>query len=207
MITLHHLHQSRSFRIVWLMEELGLPYDLVCHDRKPDFTAPDTLAAVHVLSKAPVIVDGETVLFESGAIMEYVIHRYGQGHLSVPSHHMHSAHYLQWLHAAEGTCLPSLMPIIRHHIAQAEAPTETQTAFSETVLRLTDDALTSRDYFGGTAFTAADIMMEMYLALAARFTEPAFARRSCLHPFLDRVHARDAYRRAKDITEPPSATS
>jgi glutathione S-transferase len=205
MITLHHLLNSRSFRIVWLMEELGLPYDLVCHPRKPDFTAPDTLAAVYPLSKAPVIVDGKTVMFESGAILEYVIHRYGHGRLAVPPHHMDYAPYLQWLHGSEGTCMPALMPVVRHQVLGEAPPSETQLTLNETVLKLAGDALADRDYFGGAEFTAADIMMENYLGVAARFAPAAYARHPALQRFVDRVHAREALRRAMEITEPAAA--
>jgi glutathione S-transferase len=202
MITLHHLHQSRSFRVAWLLEELELPYDLVCHDRKADRTAADTLRAVHALGKAPVIVDGKTVMFESGAILGYVMHRYGQGRFSVPIHHMDYAAYLQWLHAAEGTCLPALTPIIRHRIAAGPAPSEAQIGFNAAVLGLCDDALGEHDYFGGSAFSAADIMMETYLVLAARFSEAAYARHGRLPRFLERIHGRAGFIRASEITEP-----
>jgi glutathione S-transferase len=202
MIKLHHLQDSRSFMIVWLMEELGLPYDLVCHDRLADFTAADTLAAVHPLKKSPVVVDGATVLFESGAIVEYIIHRYGQGRLAVPSHHMDYAPYLIWLHAPEGTCMPALTPIIRHTLGVAPEPTQAQRGLQQTVLSLCNEALAERDYFGGTEFSAADIMMETYLTLASRFVAQDYSHCTRLHAFLDRMRAREGHRRAKEVAEP-----
>jgi len=202
MITLHHLHDSRSFRIVWLMEELGLPYDLVCHDRLADFSAAESLAAVHPLRKAPLVVDGATVLFESGAIIEYIIHRYGQGRLSVPSHHLDYAPFLAWLHAAEGTCMPALTPIIRHTLGTAPRPTVAELDVHQTVLRSCDAALQQRDYFGGAAFSAADIMMQTYVSLASRFASTDFARYSRLEAFLGRVANREGHLRAKEVAEP-----
>jgi glutathione S-transferase len=202
MITLHHLQDSRSFRIVWLMEELGLPYNLVCHDRLADFTAAQTLAAVHPLNKAPVVVDGQTVLFESGAIVEYVIHRYGQGRLAVPSHHLEYAPYLIWLHAAEGTCMPALLPITRHILAVGPRPSGAQIDVHHTVLSACARTLAGQPYFAGAQFSAADIMMETYLSLARRFAAADVAGHPELEAFLGRMGEREAHRRAKEVAEP-----
>ena len=201
MITLHHLHQSRSFRVVWLMEELGLTYDLVVHDRMPDGLSAGTLGAVHLLGKSPTIQDDETVLFESGAILEYVIHRYGKARLAVPPHHMTYPRFLLWMYASEGTALPALAPLVRAAFGGAPA-TAAQLNANETMLRVCDDALVDHPYFGGTEFSAADIMMETYVRMAAQFAADACARYPRLPLFLDRVHDRPGYRRAMEITEP-----
>ena len=202
MITLHHLHQSRSFRVVWLMEELGLPYDLVCHGRNPDFSAADSLRVLHRLGRAPLAIDGRTVLFESGAILEFVLHRYGQGRLSVPCHHADYADYLIWLHAAEGTCMPAIIPLARHAVLGEPAPSAALIAQHEAVLAACDDALAHRDFFGGASFTAADIMMETYIGIAARFAAESVVRHPRLQRFADRVRAREAFRRATEVTAP-----
>ena len=106
MITIYHLDTSRSERIIWLMEELGLDYKLENLKREPSGMAPEALKKIHPLGHAPVIRDGDTVLAESGAIVEYIVHRHGGGRLSVHPSAPEYARYLYWLHCAEGTLSP-----------------------------------------------------------------------------------------------------
>src|SRR5258706_8732554 len=110
MITIHHLSHSRSERIVWLMEELGLDYRLQVSQREASGAAPPPMKEIHALGKAPIIHDGDTVLAESGAIVDYIVRRYGRGRLCVPPESPQFARYLYWLHFAEGS-LMSLMLI------------------------------------------------------------------------------------------------
>ena len=110
MITIHHLNFSRSTRIIWLMEELGEPYEIVPHTRNPNtFRSPQTLDRIHALGKAPVIEDGALVIAESGAIIEYVIATYGRGKLIPAQSGPAWARYIGWLHFAEGS---AMMPLL-----------------------------------------------------------------------------------------------
>ena len=109
MIRLIHLDRSRSERIVWLLEELGLPYTLDAFQRRPDLYGPEEMRKAHVLGRAPVIYDGDVVLAESGAIVEYILARYGQGRLSVEPAAPNFARYLYWLHYAEGSLMLQLL--------------------------------------------------------------------------------------------------
>ena len=123
MIKLIHLDRSRSERIIWLLEELGLPYGLETFQRRPDLFAPEEMRQAHWLGRAPVIVDGEVVLAESGAIVEYILARYGFGRLSVAPADPDFPRYLYWLHYAEGSLMLQLQTSARSPIFQAERRT------------------------------------------------------------------------------------
>src|SRR5438034_11719808 len=105
MITIYHLSRSRSERIVWLAEELGLEYRLERFEREPNGAAPGAMKTIHSLGRAPVVRDGETVLAESGAIVDYIVHRHGGGRLAVRPDAPNFARYLYWLHFAEGSLM------------------------------------------------------------------------------------------------------
>src|SRR4051812_43963950 len=110
MITLHHLNNSRSQRVLWLLEELALPYEIVRYQRDPKtMLAPRELLAVHPLGKSPVITDGGKTLAESGAIIEYLLHTYGQGRLLPPEGTPERLRYTYWLHYAEGSLMPLMV--------------------------------------------------------------------------------------------------
>src|ERR1035438_10600585 len=110
MITVHHLNNSRSQRVLWLLEELGVPYEIKKYQRDPKtMLAPETLRAVHPLGKSPVITDGDVTVAESGAIVEYLIEHYGQGPLVPPSGTEQRRRYTYWLHFAEGSAMPPLL--------------------------------------------------------------------------------------------------
>src|SRR5688572_24683342 len=110
MITVHHLNNSRSQRVLWLLEELEVPYEVIRHERNAKtMLAPPTLLAIHPLGKSPVITDGELVLAESGAITEYLIGRYGNGRLIPPAGTAERLRYTYWLHYAEGSAMPPLV--------------------------------------------------------------------------------------------------
>ena len=109
MITIYHLATSRSERVIWLMEELGLQYNLERFAREPNMMAPPALREIHPLGKSPTIRDGDTVLVESGAILEYIIHRHGQGRLAVPVNSTDYPRYVQWMHFAEGSAMTQLL--------------------------------------------------------------------------------------------------
>src|SRR5258707_10090980 len=108
MIVVHHLNNSRSQRILWMLEELGLDYEIKPYQRKPSMQAPDSLRAVHPLGKSPVITDGDKTLAESGAILEYLAERYGKGRLTPPAGTPERLRYTYFLHSAEGSLMPLL---------------------------------------------------------------------------------------------------
>jgi glutathione S-transferase len=122
MLTICHLSSSRSERIVWLMEELGLPYTIDRYQREPGGAAPAALQGVHALGRAPVIRDGDTVLAESGAIVDYIVHRHGGGRLAIPAEQPAYARYLYWLHFAEGSLMSLLLiALVLSRVPEASA--------------------------------------------------------------------------------------
>jgi glutathione S-transferase len=212
MLVVHHLNNSRSQRILWLLEELGVEYDLRCYqrDRKTLF-APPELKAVHPLGKSPVMQDGDLVLAESGAIVEYLADRYGGGRLARPHDAPARAQYIYWLHYAEGSAMPPLlMKLIFDRVVAAPMPIfarpvvrkvhqSVMRAFIGPQLNLHLDYLESqlatREWFLDGEFSAADVQMSFPL-------ETAVARggldqtRPRLMDWLGRVQARPAYQRA-----------
>jgi glutathione S-transferase len=212
MITVHHLNNSRSQRILWLLEELGVPYEIKRYQRDPKtMLAPPELRAVHPLGKSPVITDGELTLAESGAIIEYLADRYGAGTL-IPAHGTpERLRCNYWLHYAEGSAMPPLllklvfrrvetspMPFFVKPIAKGIAH-KVMSSFVDPQLKLHLDYLEGElgksEWFAGDAFSAADIQLSFPLeAFAARGGLDASYPR--LSAFLQRIHARPAYQRA-----------
>lgn len=212
MITVHHLNNSRSQRILWLLEELGVPYEIKRYQRDPKtMLAPPELRTVHPLGKSPVITDNELTLAESGAIIEYLADRYGAGTL-IPAHGTpERLRCNYWLHYAEGSAMPPLllklvfrrvetspMPFFAKPIARRMAH-KAMNGFVDPQLKLHLDYLEGElgkgDWFAGDAFSAADIQLSFPLeAFAARGGLDASYPR--LSAFLQRIHARPAYQRA-----------
>src|SRR5262245_4956189 len=173
MIEVHHLNNSRSQRILWLLEELELPYDVVPYQRDAATRlAPPALKAIHPLGKSPVIRDGSLVLAESGAIAEYLVGRYGNGRLA-PERDFGSPDYLaylHWLHFAEGSAmLPILLRLYTRLLGDAGAPLQPRIE-SELANHFgyMSAALADRDYFVADAFSAADIQLSFVLDAGAR---------------------------------------
>ena len=211
-IVVHHLDNSRSQRVLWLLEELGLPYEIVAYRRDPrTMLAPDTLRRVHPLGKAPVVVDGERVLAESGAIVEYLAERYG-GATLVPARDSPAwLRYRYWLHYAEGSAMPPLLlKLVFDRIGRAKMPffarpiargivARVRRSFIDPQLGLHLDylegELAKAPWFAGDAFGAADIQMSFPLEAAAE-RAGLDASRPHLWQWLERIHARPAYRRA-----------
>jgi glutathione S-transferase len=208
-ITLHHLENSRSHRILWLLEELGVPYEIKRYPRDPKTSlAPPELLRVHPLGKSPVITDGDLTIAESGAIVEYLVDRYGKGALIPPPGSPERLRYTYWLHFAEGTAMPYLvMKLVFNRIEKGPMPffarpiargivRKVKGGFIdpnlERIVTYIETELGRTDWFTGNTFTAADIQMSMPVeAAAARVgARPAMAR------FLERIHARPAYQRA-----------
>ena len=212
MITVHHLENSRSQRVLWLLEELGLPYEIKHYQRDAKtMLAPPELREVHPLGKSPVISDGSTVVAESGAIVEYLVERHGQGQLIPPPDTPERLLYTYYLHYAEGSAMPPLlMKLVFDRIAQAPVPFFVKPVVKgivgnvwksflgpqiKTHLDFLESELTRRPWFAGKAFTAADVQMSFPIEAAAQ-RAGVDASRPKLMDFLKRIHARPAYQRA-----------
>jgi glutathione S-transferase len=212
MITVHHLNNSRSQRVLWLLEELGVRYEVRRYERDAHtMLAPPALLAVHPLGKSPVITDGSSTLAESGAIIEYLVDEYGEGRLIPPAGTPERLRYAYWLHYAEGSAMPPLLlKLVFDRVASAPLPwpmssiarriagqvTRTFIAPQLTLhLDFMEAELASRPWFAGGQFTAADVQMSFPLEAAAS-RAGLTASRPKLMAFLDRIHARPAYRQA-----------
>lgn len=212
MITVHHLNNSRSQRVLWLLEELGLDYNVVRYQRDPDtMLAPPSLRAVHPLGKSPVVVDGEHVLAESGAVLEYLVERYDAAHAFAPSPGTaERLRYRYWMHYAEGSAMPPMllslvfsrlkkapMPFFMRPVARGIAD-KTLSSFVAPQVKLhldyMEDELGRRRWFAGEGFSAADIQMSFPVEAAA--ARAGLQKYPHLQNFLERIHARPAYQRA-----------
>jgi len=212
MIVVHHLNNSRSQRVLWLLEELGLEYEIKRYERDAKtMLAPASLRAVHPLGKSPVVTDGSLTLAESGAIVEYLVERYGNGKFAPVPGTPERLRYTYWLHYAEGSAMPPLLlKLVFDRIANGPVPffvkpvakaishrvlttfvnpqIELHLAFMETELEKTR-------WFAGNEFSAADIQLSFPLEAAAA-RAGLNASRPKLMAYLDRIHARPAYQRA-----------
>ncbi|MBB3179727.1 glutathione S-transferase [Variovorax sp. Sphag1AA] len=212
MITVHHLDNSRSQRVLWLLEELGVPYEIVRYQRDPKtMLAPTSLRAVHPLGKSPVVTteDGVT-LAESGAIVETLIERYGQGRLIPPAGTPEAIRYRYWLHFAEGSAMsPLLLKLVFDRIEKARMPffakpiaksiaQKAKTSFVMPNIRAHLDYIEAELgkslWFAGDSFTGADIQMSFPVEAAAA-RGGLDASRPKLMAYLERIHARPAYQR------------
>ena len=212
MITVHHLNNSRSQRVLWLLEELDVPYEVKRYERDPaTMRAPASLRAVHPLGKSPVITDEGRVMAESGAIIDYLVERHGQGRLVPPAGTEARLRYTYWLHYAEGSAMPPLliklvlsriksapMPFFARPIARAIVDRALD-GFVEPQIKLhldyIESELAGRPWFTGADFTAADIEMSFPLEAAAARGGLDETRPKAMD-FLRRAQARPAYRRA-----------
>jgi glutathione S-transferase len=214
-IVVHHLNNSRSQRILWLLEELGLPYEVRRYQRDAKtMLAPPELRAVHPLGKSPVVSDGALTLAESGAIVEYLASRYGGGKLIPEDKSPEHLRYVYWMHFAEGTAMPPLLlklifdriesgralPFFVRPVARAIAQQVKAAMVLPNLQRNLDfmeGELGRSDWFAGPEFSAADIQISFPLEAAA--ARGGLDRgRPKLWAFLERIHARSAYQRALD---------
>jgi glutathione S-transferase len=199
MITIYHLSTSRSERIVWLMEELGLDYQLEKFRRESTGAAPDPMRAIHPLGKSPVIRDGDTVLAESGAIVDYIVHRHGGDRLAVHPQAAGYARYLYWLHFAEGSLMSLLLIVLvvsRVPEGPASAAGTRMLARMKQMLSFVDSELGDGPWFAGTAFTAADVMMTFPFTTLRLFLDYDLSSYPNILAYLARIEARPAYRKA-----------
>ncbi|MCK8787584.1 glutathione S-transferase family protein [Roseomonas sp. NAR14] len=198
MLRVHHLNNSRSQRILWLLEELGLDYEVVRYERDPQtMLAPPSLRAVHPLGKSPVLQDGDAVLAESGAIIEYLVGRHGDGRLVPPPGGEAHRRYLHWLHFAEGSMMtPRLVRFWLRRLGEAGKPgIEAANAQMAGLLAFVESSLGDDPWLTGADFTAADIQMSFPLEAEAGngVLDDGYPR---LRGLLARLHARPAYQRA-----------
>lgn len=211
MIVVHHLNDSRSQRVLWLLEELGLPYEVKRWQRDAKtMLAPAGLRAIHPLGKSPVIEDGDVKVAETGAIVEYLLEAHGGGRLKPPAGTAQGRRFTYWLHYAEGsamtplllklifTQIPKRTPLFIRPVAKGIARKVDAAMISPQIAAHTawwEAELGKSEWFAGDAFTAADIMMSFPVEAAS--SRAAFsADKPKLKAFLQRIHARPAYRRA-----------
>jgi glutathione S-transferase len=197
MIIVHHLNDSRSQRILWLLEELSLPYEIKRYQRDANTRlAPPELQKLHPLGKSPVITDGDRTIVESGAIIDYIIRRHGGGRLQPSTESPAYDQYQQWMHYAEGSAmLPLMLNLYAMRLGDAAAPLIPRIE-SEIANHLTyiDGSLKGREFIVGDSLTGADIQMSFVGEVAG-----AFGKRG-KYPNLDawtrRLHERPAYKKA-----------
>ncbi|MDP3658486.1 glutathione S-transferase family protein [Phenylobacterium sp.] len=204
MLTIHHLGVSQSERIVWLCEELGVPYALKLYVRDPvTRAAPAEYRAIHPAGTAPVITDGDLTLSESGAIIEYIIAKYGEGRMARAPDHPEFASYLFWLHYANGSLMPAIMSDRMAAAARpAGAPIPAIPTRSERGLAMVEARLGQAPYFAGDELTAADVIMLFPLRPSRLFEPRDLTPYPNLRAWLRRISERPAYQRAMGQAEP-----
>jgi glutathione S-transferase len=212
MIIVHHLENSRSQRVLWLLEELGLPYEVKRYARDPKtMLAPPELTRVHPLGKSPAIADGDIVVAESGAIVEYLVDTHGSGRLKPATGTPEQRRYTYWLHFAEGSAMPPLlMKLVFDKVRSAKVPffikpvvkgvaDQVTKAFIAPNLQrqfaFMEAELADQPWFAGDTFSAADIQMSFPLE-AGQARGGLDATYPHLTDWLQRIHARPAYQRA-----------
>ncbi|WP_375396390.1 glutathione S-transferase family protein [uncultured Sphingomonas sp.] len=195
-LIVHHLANSRSQRVLWMLEELGLPYEVRRYERDATMLAPSGLKRIHPLGKSPIIEDGGRVLVETGAICEYLVER-ADGRLGPPAHRDDALRYREFVHYAEGSMMPVLLiklvldrlPLVGKIVARRFRP------MIDVHLDYVERQLSDRPWFAGDVLTAADIMMSFHLE-AARSRAGLDRSRPATLAWLDKIHARPAYRTA-----------
>jgi glutathione S-transferase len=199
MIELHHLNNSRSQRVLWLLEELGVPYTVVAYERDPvTILAPPSLKAVHPLGKSPVIRDDGKVIAESGAILEHLVERYGEGRFSPPRGTDAFERYRYWMHYAEGSFMTQVMlRLYLTRVGEAAAqPMQRVVANTNLHLDFCEAELGAAAFLVGAEFTAADVQMSFPLEVARSQGTFTGERHPKLFAWLQRLHARPAYQAA-----------
>lgn len=209
MLKVHHLEKSRSHRVLWMLEELGVAYEVVEYKRTKAMLAPPELKKVHPLGKSPIVVDGDRTLVESGAILEYLVEQHGGGRFVPAAGTDEHLRYRRWMHYAEGSAMPPLLLKLVMETVKRRAPWPVKPIakgiagkvladFVEPQLRTHFDWVESElgrsTWFAGEELTAADVQMSFPLeAFAARVSTGGHPR---IAKFLERIHERPAYQRA-----------
>jgi glutathione S-transferase len=209
MLTVHHLGKSQSERIVWLCEELGIPYELKLYERDPvTRLAPPEYKALHPLGAAPVITDGQVVLAESGAVVEYIIAKHGNGRLVLAADHPDFAQFLYWFHFANGTLQPATgrnMILGRLRLPEDNPILLAMKARLNLALGLVEARLGKAMFLAGHEFTTADIMAVFSLTTMRLFLPFDLAPYPGILAYLQRIGRRDAYQRAMRKGDPDMA--
>ena len=194
MLTVHHLGKSQSERIVWLCEELEIPYQLKCYARDSvTILAPADYKALHPIGAAPVITDGDLVLAESGAVVEYIMAKYGNGRLTLSSDHRDFAQYLYWYHFANGTLQANMgrnMILNRLKLADDNPILLATKTRVDRAFDLVDARTREAEYLAGSEFTSADIMMGFSLTTMRYFLPYDLKRCPNIVRYLARIGAR-----------------
>ncbi|HEX2020598.1 MAG TPA: glutathione S-transferase [Aurantimonas sp.] len=209
MITIHHLNNSRSQRVLWLLEELGVPYEIKRYERTKSLQAPKALRQVHPLGKSPVLVDGERTIAETGAIVEYILARHGDGRLMPPPDSEDYWQARHFLHYAEGSAMPPLFLMLVLQMIPGRAPFFMRPMLKASMRKVDavlvrpqlelhldhwENSLGATGWFAGPDISVADIMMSFPVEAAAqRF---GYENRPRLREFLERIHERPAYKTA-----------
>jgi glutathione S-transferase len=199
MIVVHHLNNSRSQRVLWLLEELGIEYEIKFYERdQKTMLAPTSLREVHSLGKSPVITDAGETIAESGAIIEYIVERYGNGRFIPPLGTQERLRYRYWLHYAEASAMP---PLVMNLVFQlfGTGDSSVNDTFIAPQIKLhfdyIENELGKSTWFVGEEFTAADIQMSFPLEIVAMQPELINSRPK-IKQFIERIHARPAYKHA-----------
>ncbi len=210
MLTVHHLNNSRSQRVLWLLEELGVPYEIKHYQRAADMQAPKELRAVHSLGKSPVITDNGNTVAESGAIIEYIVETCGNGRLIPPPKTAERLRYTYWLHYAEGSAMSPLLMKLIFLMLPRRSPALMRPVMKaisrQLMVNIVDPRLNQHmayweqelgkaEWFCGNEFTAADVQMSFPLEAAAARGGLEIGHPKCM-AFLEKIHARPAYHRA-----------
>ena len=204
MLTIHHLGVSQSDRLVWLCEELEIPYELKIHQRDP-MLSPQSIKDLHPLGAAPIIQDGDLTLAETGACVEYIIHKHGNGRLVLSPSHKDYATYLYWFHYASATLAPSTSRIMVLNLAQVDKSNPIYKIMGDKqhgYFQLMDDHLKTRTWLAGEEFTAADIMPIFALTTGRAFSSTDLSAYPNILAYLKRVTSRPAYQRYHEKADP-----
>ncbi len=206
MLTVHHLGKSQSERIVWLCEELGIPYELKIYDRdKVTRLAPPEYKALHPLGAAPVINDGDVLMAESGAIVEYIAAKYGKGRLVLAADHPDFAQFVYWFHFANGTLQPATgrnMILGRLNLGEDNALMRAMKGRLDLALGLLEARLATVEYLAGRELTTADIMLVFTLTTMRLFYAFDLKPYPAILAYLQRIGGRPAYQRAMKKGDP-----
>ena len=208
MLTVHHLGISQSERIVWLCEELEIPYQFIRYERTAANLTPPAYRALHPSGTAPVITDGDMALAESGAIIEYIIARYGQGRLAVGPNSPDFANYLYWLHYANGSFMSGGILTFSLGVMDVDPTHETVRDINTRYARgfdMVEKRLAAAHYLAGAEFTAADIIMVFPLTTMRLFTPLDLAAYPNIRAYLQRIGARPGFQRMIAKTAPDPA--
>ena len=208
MLTVHHLGISQSERIVWLCEELEIPYQFIRYERTAANLTPPAYRALHPSGTAPVITDGDMALAESGAIIEYIIARYGQGRLAVGPDSPDFANYLYWLHYANGSFMAGGILTFSLGVMDVDPTHETVRDINTRYARgfdMVEKRLAAAPYLAGAEFTAADIIMVFPLTTMRLFTPLDLAAYPNIRAYLQRIGARPGFQRMIAKTAPDPA--